>query len=342
MMRALRSHLRDSAASLLRVSGATAPSRTLRGRFPIITFHRVLPEALRRDYPLAGLAVTPEELAWFLEFFGRTFHCTTLRDAIERWNDDPEASRPALAVTFDDGQVDNWDHARPVLDRLGVRASFFVPVDGIQDGEPLWHDRIALAVDRATALDPAGAARLAREYAPVGEAFDVDSHGMVVLAKALEPTERRRCVESWEGLAGRISRPSWDGFMSWEQLRTLAAAGHEIGSHSMSHEILPLCSVAEIQREVGESRRILESRLDVRVDSFCYPNGDCDPRCIDAVRNSGYQQAVTTAWGANRQGDAKFRLRRFDMHSEHSRNTRGDLSAARVAWRISGFHPGLR
>lgn len=342
MNRALKSHLRDSIARSLRAVGATAPRRALRGRFPIVTFHRVLPEAERRDYALAGLAVTPEELAWFLEFFGESYDCTTLRDALRRWDADPEAERPALAVTFDDGQVDNWDHARPVLERLGMKASFFVPVEGVEDGDPLWHDRIARAVEQAAALDPIGAAKLARESGAVGVEDAVEPHAMVIRAKALDPEERRRFIEAWEGMAGRVRSPAWDGFMSWEQLRALSDDGHEIGSHSMSHEILPLCTLEEIRHEVGESRRVLESRLETTVDSFCYPNGDCDPRCVDAVREAGYRRAVTTAWGASRPSDSRFRLQRFDMTAEHSRDARGNLSAARVAWRISGLHPGLR
>jgi peptidoglycan/xylan/chitin deacetylase (PgdA/CDA1 family) len=344
MNRALRSHFRDVIAKLLLVSRATEPKRTLRGCLPIITFHRVLPDAERRSYPLPGLVVTPSELEWFLEFFGRDFRCGTLSDSVRQSREEPDAIRPSLAITFDDGQLDNWCYARPVLDQLGVKASFFVPVDSVQNGEPLWHDRIAMGVLRAFARHPSEAARLALEFAPAAPAGKPDPHGMVALAKDFRTDERNRYVERWERLAGDEARPEWDSFMSWDQLRSLSDSGHEIGSHSMSHAILPLCTSEEIAREVGESRRILESRLDTRVESFCYPNGDCDARCVGAVDDSGYRQAVTTAWGAN-PADAekhdRFRLRRFDMRTDHSRDARGNLSTERVAWRISGFHPGL-
>ncbi|MBJ22500.1 MAG: hypothetical protein CL933_24075 [Deltaproteobacteria bacterium] len=344
MSRVLRSHLRDAIAKLLLVVRATEPACRLRGRLPIITFHRVLPEEERRAYAMPGLAVTPSELEWLLCFFGKSFHCGTLADSVRRAREEPAADRPSLAITFDDGQVDNWCHAKPVLDRIGMKASFFVPVESVESGVPLWHDRIAQAVARASARYPSEAARFAREFAPADRAMKPAPHDLVAFAKGLRAEERDRYVERWEELAGDGLRPDWDGFMSWEQLRSLSDSGHEIGSHSMSHAILPLCSSEEIVREVGESRRVLESHLDTSIGSFCYPNGDWDARCIEAVHDSGYQQAVVTAWGDNParvEKDDRFRLRRFDMQSDHSRDARGNLSRARLAWRISGFHPGL-
>ena len=157
MIRALRSHSRDLIAKMLQTSRVIEPDRILRGRLAIITFHRVLPESERNAYPLPGLAVTPSELEWFLEYFGKYFECGTLSESVRKWDENPEARKPVLAVTFDDGQLDNWRYARPVLDRLGVKASFFVPVNSVQDGVPLWHDRIAWAVQRAVEIRPAEA-----------------------------------------------------------------------------------------------------------------------------------------------------------------------------------------
>lgn len=341
MLREFRSHLRDLIAKLLLDARATEPDRTLRGRLSVITFHRVLPEAERDAYPLPGLVVTPAELEWFLSFFGRYFECGTLSQSVRRWDESMNARKPVLAITFDDGQLDNWRYARPVLDRLGMKASFFVPVNSIEDGVPLWHDRIAWAVAHAVAVEPAKASRLALEVSPTGQDLTPDPHRMVLLAKTLQAIERERYVERWESLAGPMTPPDWEGFMGWDELRSLSESGHEIGSHSMSHAILPLCTSEEIQHEVAESRRIIESNLEASIESFCYPNGDCDSRCVDAVERSGYRQAVTTAWGANPDAESRFEMRRFDMRSDHAQDSRGNLSAARVAWRISGFHPGL-
>ena len=130
--------------------------------------------------------------------------------------------------------------------------------------------------------------------------------------------------------------------MSWSELRMLSEEGHEIGSHSMSHALLPELDDRALRYEIGESRRIIEQNLGIGVFSFCYPNGDSDGRVVEMVKNAGYTQAVTTLWGPNPEERSVFDLHRCDMQGTHVRSARGVLSEARLAWRISGLHPGLK
>jgi peptidoglycan/xylan/chitin deacetylase (PgdA/CDA1 family) len=72
------------------------------------------------------------------------------------------------------------------------------------------------------------------------------------------------------------------------ELRAVAAAGVEIGSHGLLHRHLTSLSEAELEAEVVESRAVLEDRLQVPVTGFCYPYGDCGPRELEAVSVAGY------------------------------------------------------
>ena len=76
------------------------------------------------------------------------------------------------------------------------------------------------------------------------------------------------------------------------QVRELAAAGLEIGSHGMSHRSCPQLGDAELAREVGGSREVLEDLVQGPVQSFCYPFGHLDARSVAAVRAAGYASAV--------------------------------------------------
>ena len=148
--KSVRRMARDLLARVLYVSGLTALGRRSEDSLTIVTFHRVLPEPQLREYPIRSIAVTPEELAWFIDHLTSTFTLTTLCDAVERWQR-RAAGKPLLAITFDDGQLDNFLHARPVLERVGARATFFVTAAASEKGELLWHDRMAYV---AVLLDP--------------------------------------------------------------------------------------------------------------------------------------------------------------------------------------------
>ncbi|HKI63870.1 MAG TPA: polysaccharide deacetylase family protein [Burkholderiales bacterium] len=337
--------LRASLARVLFSAGLTAPGRRGRERLTVATFHRVLPEGERRAYPYRGLVVTPEELDAHLAFFTRHFDCGTLAAQHRRFMGGEATRRPLLAITFDDGQHDNFRTARPVLARHRVKASFFVPVSAVERGELLWHDRLGFAISALLGEARGGTEKLERilETAglPIGGRHctaDRAAQG----SKTLAPQARLRLVEALEQASGSARPPAFARMMSFVEIAELAADGHEIGSHSMTHRMMTECDDEALAYEVSESRARLESRLGRPVESFCYPNGNCDARSAGAVIAAGYFRAVTTVPGRNERGTDPFRLNRYDMDASRTRGGREEFEPAVLALRISGAYPNLR
>lgn len=82
--------------------------------------------------------------------------------------------------------------------------------------------------------------------------------------------------------------------MSWEDLRFIVSKGHRVGSHSLSHPDLTKLQEKDLWREVHHSKLLLEDKLGVSVDTFCYPYGRYDGAVIEMVRRAGYRFAFTT------------------------------------------------
>ncbi len=335
--------LRDALAFSLNVTRITYAAKRHKNHFVVVTFHRVLPKNQRRQYPYPGLAVTPTEFRWFLNFFKRSYTCGSLKEVHSRYCNGERPSRPLLAITFDDGQLDNYIHARPILAELELSASFFIPINPVESSESIWHDRLGFATLRA--LRNSTPKNLLMELIArdnIAEETNSVLSSIIAHAKTLPIDERIKFTNSVENLTENFVIPDWAGLMQWEQARELVDDGHEIGSHSMTHELLPKCSAGEIEFEVSESKSILENRLNTEISSFCYPNGDHDNRAVDAVQRAGYGRAVTTTWGSNDSDTNIFTLRRCDMNPFNTRTQFGQLSEPVLAFRLSGLHPGLR
>jgi peptidoglycan/xylan/chitin deacetylase (PgdA/CDA1 family) len=161
----------------------------------------------------------------------------------------------------------------------------------------------------------------------------------VAQVKKMTPEARDAWVAKVEATAGGDCRPKWDAMMTWDELRKMHDEGHEIGSHSRTHAILPLVSDAQLDDEIAGSRQTLREKLGFEIQSFCYPNGDHDPRVVRAVERAGYRHAVTTKYGINAEGTSPYTLRRLDMQGSHARTAAGDFSAARVLLRLTGRLP---
>lgn len=324
----------DAAADALGILSRL--ERRMRGGLTILTYHRVLPEGSARSYPLASL-VTPEpvfreQVRWLA---GRTA-LSTLGAAVAArgsWGSD---ARPRVCITFDDGFADNLRFAAPVLDELGVRATFFISTAPVREGGRLWFDAAARAWE-SRAGELAGVTARVSGRSDLGASPTLDA--WMRLLKSV-PAEQRSAILGALGIDR--APPDADRMMTPDEVRSLAAAGHEIGSHTVTHPILPMESDAAIDDELSRSRADLASWTGTGIAGFCYPNGDHDDRVVGAVRRAGYAYACVTATGRNGTDADALRLRRIGMNPARVTDGRGRHSARALRAEITLFHGALR
>ncbi len=142
---------------------------------------------------------------------------------------------------------------------------------------------------------------------------DFLEHALPVLARH----EVTATVYVVAGLLG--GHNDWDegprlDLLDADGVRAVAAAGHEVGSHTFSHADLRDAGATTLEREVAGSRRVLEEVLQAEVAGFCYPWGRFDAAAAEAVRAAGYDHACVT--GDHLPGD-RFTLPRAYVAPEH-------------------------
>ena len=86
------------------------------------------------------------------------------------------------------------------------------------------------------------------------------------------------------------------GYMTWQQIKELQAAGMTIGAHSRTHPKLTDANVSLVD-EIAGSRQDLQRALGAPPDLFAYPYGSWDDRAAAAVRAAGFKGARALAGG---------------------------------------------
>ncbi len=81
--------------------------------------------------------------------------------------------------------------------------------------------------------------------------------------------------------------------MSWAELRSLAGAGWEIGSHTGSHPHLTQLDDTALADELARSKAACEDHLGGPCTSLAYPYGDVNGRVAAAAAQAGYRAAAT-------------------------------------------------
>lgn len=92
---------------------------------------------------------------------------------------------------------------------------------------------------------------------------------------------------------------------TWDQLREMQRSGIiTIASHTVNHYNLTTLSDSEIEREVLESKKVLEKELGIPIDYFTYPEGGFTERAKEKIKNVGYKAALTMSLDARQERTA--------------------------------------
>ena len=218
---------------------------------PILIYHQIGDRYSHGN----GSAIAPEDwpyrldqdvfetqLRWIVEQQMRTVVMEEL--AVGSGGASPMAARPSpsVCITFDDGSVNHYTHAYPMLLSCGHRATFFVITD-------------------------------------------------------------------------RIGQR---GYVSWEQLREMAANRMSIQSHSCTHSQLAHGTFRQARQELLLSKERLEQALGRRIIAFAAPGGSWRSDLSALAEECGYQVVCTSEQGMNDDPLELLALKRLSIRRTYS------------------------
>ena len=171
------------------------------------------------------------------------------------------------------------------------------------------------------AADGATARRLRELLERLSDPDELAYRVKLVLKYDAPRAERDAILDALFAQAGGDERALCERiYLDWDDVRALAAAGVELGGHTVTHAILSRLAPDEARAEVGDGRRALVRELGPAAGrSFAYPFGrrwDFDGAAAEAVAESGFACAVTTHAGVNLRGSDRWRLKRWMIDDE--------------------------
>lgn len=294
-----------------------------KGSLTILIFHRVVAE----PDALAPNELCRSEFLWQMQFLAKSFNVVPLRQGVSDLYQGTLAPR-SVAITFDDGYEDNHSVALPILESLGLHATFFVAT-GFLDGRLMWNDTILESI-RGTSKRSVDL-----EFCDMGCISLAKVDQRIAAITALQnkfkymPMDARK--EKLQYLAQALDAKDMPVLMmNRQQVADLKVRGMAIGGHTRNHPILSVEERLIAEAEISAGIADLEDITQSKVDLFAYPNGkpgtDFDDSHLEILRTSGVKYAVTTAPGVAREGSNPLHLPRF---------TPWDKSAARYLARLA-------
>lgn len=221
-------------------------------------------------------------------------------------------------VTFDDGYVDNFELAYPILKEMKIPAIFFIPTHHLLERKVGWWDVVAYLLKQTSLhaftfqnkkhviTDPS---ILIKQFILELKSTDADKIDdyLLNLSIALEVPFPDINLQSAE-------------LMTCEQIKILSQNGMTIGSHSHDHSILSKQDSAHLKLQLHKSVQILESVLNKKINSIAYPVGGYEhfnDITKSVSRDVGFKLGFSYLTGVNNCGEIDaFNIKRMKIQPE--------------------------
>lgn len=263
-------------------------------RLAVLIYHRVG----RSQDPLRPRMATAAEFRGQMRVLARYFRPLDLVEGLRRLRAGTLPSR-AVAVTFDDGYMDNVQVALPILREQRIPATFFIATAYL-DGGRMWNDTVIEAVRRLVPGEHVFR-HAGLEVISVPNSLDRRSLVLTLLntIKHRPQDERQRAADRLAELTDRVLPR--DLMMRREDVRLLTEAGMNVGGHTRTHPILSGLTPAGAEQEIADGLDDLAEIIGRRPTLFAYPNGrrglDYGDREVELLRRIGVEAAFVTNRG---------------------------------------------
>lgn len=280
-----------------------------------------------------GRKIDVDTFEWQLNKIKKAWNVVKLSDYLRMLRNGKKCASKLVILTVDDGYLDFYDVAYPLLKKYDFSATFFPTVNFVEGKIWLWPDRIHYILEQTQKQE------ITFEF--FGKTFNIN---------LCDPKNQQKAWQEMSDFCISITNESKLKFLSflkkkmeiavpkfpppeyaavnWTQLKEMSINGIEIGSHTLNHSILNKVPVNEISQEILISKNTLEDKLNIEVQTICYPNGrveDINDNVISEVKKAGYLGGVVIK--NNYSNTDRFRMPRMGIS-----NDRLDF-----LWKLSGM-----
>lgn len=240
---------------------------------PVLMYHHVSTSP-------GMITITPERFEQHVAWLARAGFTTLNADSFARFLAGEDVPEKSVLLTFDDGYLDNWVYAHPVLERYGMQAVMFVVTGNVHEGP-------------------------VRPHAGSGQSLP-------------DTPEHRACERAIE--AGRADDVTvrWSEIHAMREAGTFDFHSHT-HTHTRWDKLCadPQEKSERLHEDLVRSREALTRQLGVVSDHLCWPQGYFDDDYIEQARAVGFRHLYTTnPRGQNVPGTDPEHIRRITAKDE--------------------------
>lgn len=228
------------------------------------------------------------------------------------------------ALTFDDGWLDNYTNAFPVLKKYQVPATIFLATGFIGTERLFWPEEICYYLEHFkpdicnSNIMPFAVKNFMSTIACYEhKAREQYYENSIATLKKYSFRQRMDILEYFRKIFNIDSIPRQ--MLNWDEAQNMLSSGLvRFGAHSVNHEILDQVPAGKMMDEILTSRDDIEHHIGRCIKTFAYPNGNHNENIIRVLAKNGFYGAVTTQKGFLSSGTSPMKIPRVAVHEDVS------------------------
>lgn len=262
----------------------------------VLIYHRV--DNLELDTQLLAVSVNNFELQ--LKYLKSNYNVISLKQLVKDIINNTIQPN-AIVITFDDGYVDNYVNAIPLLTKYNIPATIFITAGYVDKSVEFWWDQL----ERIFFISNDIFKTLEIKIKDTDYRWDIYTRSDAInvyeqmhsIFKSINSKEQANLLYellSWANLPleGRANYRS----LNSNELKNISKNELiEIGAHTLTHCVLANESYENQMIEIKSSKAFLETFLNIEINAFSYPFGglnDINDKTIEIVKKAGYKYAI--------------------------------------------------
>jgi peptidoglycan/xylan/chitin deacetylase (PgdA/CDA1 family) len=251
-----------------------------------------------------------------IEFMKKNFNIVTMEQVMDAVEGGYKGNLPdkALLLTFDDGYVDNYTYAFPILEEFRVQGSFFIPGKTFSTHQLLDVNKVHYILASADIMNLTEDVKKEMEryrdeydFPPTDELFNqyavanrFDQKETVFVKRMLQtvlPEKLRNTISSnlFEKYVGITEEQlAYELYMTEEQIRTMKRHGMFIGVHGYDHYWLGNLPEEQMKSDIDQALDTLDEFIDRKHWVMNYPYGNYNKGVLDYIKSQGACVGLTT------------------------------------------------
>lgn len=283
----------------------------------VLNYHQIVETA---EFLPDWCSLTTEQFQIQMEYLATYFEVVAVRDGIRRFEMGELGEKPMAAITFDDGYLNNYSDALPILKKLQLPATIFLVTGMLNSDETIWSCKLNQALYE-TSLNRLHWNGQVYQLSTLKEKITTYRRLQNDLKRFPHPTLLEHCHNIVVKLGGDelLSRAVASTYRMLDDaaLSEMLDSGLiDFGAHTRDHVILDRVENETQQLQIHQSINDIRAITNRNEVLFAYPNGgpsDYNTYSVEELNRAGVQYAFTTISGLNKQPIRPLELKRIGV-----------------------------